>query len=83
MVVTAPTEPPDPLAQLDHCIRAHPGTEVTPQEREALRASCASMPPAKVQALLWKLWGYWKAQWKAGGKPSVSTFLGSNAQRAA
>jgi hypothetical protein len=73
--------PPDPLAQLDHCVRAHPGTEATQQEHAALHTFCTGMPPAKVQALLWKLWSYWKSQWKAGGKPTVSAFLGAAGPR--
>jgi len=68
--LTTPADAPDPIAQLDHCLRVRPDTTATDSERTAL-AEHFSRLNGTAEASGQRLWAYWKAT----PSPSVAGFL--------
>jgi hypothetical protein len=61
-LTTADLTPPEPLAQLRHCLRAKPATVVTEVERAAFLGYCSKLTPSKLQSALYRLWDYWESE---------------------
>ena len=59
--LTTTADAPNPLAQLDHCLRVRRDTTATDADRAALVNYCASLPPEKVQPALDRLWDFWRS----------------------
>jgi len=68
--VTTPTDVLDPLAQLDHCLRAKLGTTASEAERAELKAYFRTLNGTK-DAAGERLWAFWKAS----PAPTVAAFL--------
>jgi hypothetical protein len=67
--------PPDTIAQLEHCLRAHPGTTATVAERSDLCFHVSQLKADQKDPALCRLWNYWKAEHSAGRVPTVGAFL--------
>jgi P4 family phage/plasmid primase-like protien len=62
--------PPDPMAQIRHCLRVRPGTSATDADEQALVEHFSRLN-GTAEATAQRLWTYWKAALA----PTVSGFL--------
>ena len=69
------------MAQLDHCLRAHPGTTSTVAERADLCFHVSQLGADKKDPALCRLWNYWKGEQNAGRTPTVGAFLNKEREK--